>query len=290
MSGQYERLLPLATELDQAYQQALDRMETQLAETDGLNRQVSKLLEQDNLEIIPISSDAMSSPREVFSSFSSALSAKVIPELAMSPNGDGYRIHDLVDWTDMPPRGRSSDREYQLVKINHARTKSMQVFLKQMIIRFNPTALPTAAIHRAVQDVIQTFSVVTAMGIAVPVSRNGSPSLRYVYNRGPDDPMWQLLPRHHAAIVRGTNALATIALLNKQHGIASSLGDLLTSLDVRLSQTVMRYEAGQAFFGAAFLKLTLHRDGADFHFGQSLFDLLEQTLLEQVSDIHLVYH
>lgn len=291
MTNTFEQLLPLAERLDVTYCKALDRLESHVVDTVGLNRDVRAILAQDHLDVIPFSTDFASSPREVFNAFAEALAARVLPELAVASGKPGFRITDLMDWSDMPIRGNSTEHEHQLAKIAYARAKSMQSFLQQLVIRFNPTALPEAAIHRALQDVISTFSVHTAMGIAVPVRRDDAPAiLRYTFNRLPDEQMWHLLQRHHAAIIRGTNALATIALLNKQPGIATALSDMLTTVDVRLSQTMMRYDSGQAFHAATYLKMTLQRDGADFHFGSSMFDLVRDSLNEHISDIHIVYH
>lgn len=287
----FERLTPLAQELDRAYSQALDRLQAMLVDSVGLNTKVSQILECENLQVIPVVVDAMPSPKEVFVSFANALAGRVLTELSVGSGRDGHRIHDLVDWSDAPTRGHQSDQEHQLAKIEHARSKSMVAFLRQLIIRFNPTALPNAAVHRAIEDTIQTFSVATAIGVAIPVRRDNAPAVfRYVFHRQDDEPMWQMLPRHHAAIVRGANAFATMALLDKKHAIAASLADMLNSMDVRLSNTMMRYEPNQSFHAAAFLKLTLQRDGADFHIGSSLFEIVEATLREHVSDVSLVYH
>jgi len=292
VTNHYENLLPLAQKLDVALSHALDRMEAQVVETAGVNERVGKILERENVEVLPFYSEAGASPRDVYFAFADAMATKIMPDLVTSTGRrESHRIHDLVDWTDAPQRANLNDREFQLLKINHARTKSMADFLKHLIIRYKPESLPQAASHRAVEDIINTFSVVTAMGVAIPVRREASPAvIRYVMQRTDDDPMWQVLPKHHSAIVRGANAIATLALLKKQHAIAASLGDMLTSLDVRLGQTMMRYEPGQSFFASAFLKLTLQRDGADFHFGQSLYDLMAEHLREKVSDIHMVYH
>lgn len=289
MSNHFETLLPLAEKLDEALLLAFERMEAQVMETAGLNERVGKILERSNLEVMPFFSEAGASPRDVYFAFADAMASKIMPELAIhAERRESYRIHDLIDWNDAPLRGHMNDREFQIARINHARTKTMVEFLRQVIIRYKPESLPRAASLRAIEDLIATFSVVTAMGVAIPVKR---PSvIRCVLTRGEDDPMWQVLPRHHMSIIKGANALATLSLLQKQYAIASAIGDMLTALDVRLGQNMMRYEPGLSFQASAFLKLTLQRDGADFHFGQKLYDLMAGHLIESVPDIQLVLH
>lgn len=290
MTNHYEKLLPLAEKLDVALSHALDRLEAQVVESAGVNERVSRILDRENIEVLPFYDNGYS-PRDVYFAFADAMATKVMPQLSTGGKRASHRIHDLVDWTDAPVRGQLNDREFQLAKIQHARGKTMVQFLRQLIIRYKPESLPFQASHHAVEDLISTFSVVTAMGVAIPVRREASPAvIRYVMQRSELDPMWQVLPKHHASIARGANALATLALLKDQHAIAAAIGDMLTSLDVRLGQTMMRYDPGQAFHASAFLKVTLQRDGADFHFGQSLYDLMAAHLREKVSDIHLVFH
>lgn len=289
VANHYETLLPLAHKLDEALQQAYDRMESQVIETVGLNERVGKILDRSNVEVLPFFTEAGASPRDLYFAFADALANRIMPELsAHSSRRESYRIHDLVDWNDAPTRGNLSDRDFLLARIAHARSKTMADFLRQVIIRYKPESLPRAASLRAIEDLISTFSVVTAMGVAIPVRRPAA--IRCVMTRGPEDPMWQVLPRHHTAIIKGANALATLSLLKGQYAIASAIGDMLTALDVRLGQTMMRYEPGQTFQASAFLKLSLQRDGADFHFGQSLYDLMAQHLVESVPDIQLVLH
>lgn len=291
MSSNYDRFLPLAERLDETYFRALDRLEAQVRDAAGVNDDVRAILRQDDIEVLSFSTDFANSPREVFNAFADALSSKVMPELSIAPARDGHRINDLIDWSDMPMRGNRSEQEHQLAKIAYARSKSMRAFLQHLIIRFNPSSLPEAAVHRALQDFISVFSISTAMGVAIPIRRENAPAvLRYTFHRQEDEPTWHLIHRHHTAVIRGTNAMATIALLNKQHTIATSLSDMLNALDVRLSQTLMRFESGQAFHGATYLKLMLQRDGADFHLGSSLFDLVRGALQDHISDINLVYH
>lgn len=291
MSNYFEALKPLAEDLDAAYKSALDRMETQVIETHGINQRVGSLLDRDYVEVLPFSSETVASPKELYIAFAEALAGKVMPELSINPTKNGYRTLDLVDWTDSPIRGNTTERDYQLAKIQHARGKTMVEFLRQIIIRFSPTSLPGAAIFKATEDLISAFAVITAMGTAIPVRREHAPAtIRMVMSRKDDEPMWQVLSRHHAGILKGANALATMALLGKEHQIATSIADMLNQFDVRLGQSMMRYEAGQSFHGGTYVKLSLHRDGADFNLGQSLYELVAKTLAENCPDVHLVYH
>lgn len=291
MTNFFDELKPLAVELDAAYLQALDRMEAHVIDTHGINQHVGTLLDRGYIEVLPFSSESTASPKELYIAFAEALAAKVMPELSIHPARNGYRTLDLIDWSDAPIRGNTSEREYQLAKIAHGRGRTMVEFLRQIIIRFSPTSLPGAAIFKATEDLISAFAVGTAMGTAIPVRREHAPAtFRMIMSRKDDEPMWQVLSRHHAGILKGSNALATMALLNKEHMIATSISDMLNQFDVRLGQSMMRYESGQAFHGGTYVKLTLQRDGADFNLGQSLYDLVKKVLLENCPDVHLVHH
>ena len=286
----YNALLPMAQRLDEAYAAALDKLALHLREAASINRRVSSILESKDVQVLPVSDHAYS-PRDVFYAFADALAQKVMPILQAGGRRVAPRIHDLVDWTDGPGREQFNTQDYVLAKIDHARSKTMVHFLEQLIIRYAPDSLPELAGYRATEDLIAIFSVVTAMGTAIPVRRGESPLIiRYVLRRDEYEPMWQILPRHHAGIARAANALATLALLNKEHQLAGAIGDMLTTFDVRMEQALMRYEADTAFSATAFLKIKLQRDGVDFHFGQRLYDIMTSHLSARVTDLQFVFH
>lgn len=291
MNASYQQLLPLADALDKAYNKALDQLEETVLETVAINRHVREILDHDQVEVISVNTEGASSPREVFTAFADALAGKVLPMLSVASGKNGNRTRGLVDWSDAPPRANLSDHDYHLARIGHARSKRMRDFLKALVIRFNPTDLPAASLERAIQDLIQIFSVHTAIGVSMPVRRANAPAiLRCPLQRVDDDAMWHLTAAHRAAIAKGANAMATVALLNGQHAIAGAIEEMLNAMEIRLDQTALRYEAGQLFHAAAFMQLSLERDGADFHLGNKLFELVHQALADNVPDLLLVYH
>lgn len=281
----------LARELDNAYRSALDRMQARIIETDGINAHVGALLDRGYVEIIPFGAEIITSPRELFVALADALAQKVLPEIAHVAGRGGWRTRDLIVWDEPAPTSLVGGREYLLGKIEYARAQSLLEFLRRIVIRFNPNVLPGMAIRHATDDLVATFAVETAMGTAIPVRRGHEPAIiRMLMTRHGDDPMWQVLQRHHGGIVRGANALATMAMLKKEMSIATSMSDMLNQMDVQLAQTSMRYEAGQAFHGGGYMRLALQRDGADFHLGPSVYELLREVVAEHCPDVLLVQH
>lgn len=286
----FASLRPLAIELDGMYSTELDRLANHIRDTAHINQQVSELLELEDKDFIPLSGGVLT-PRDLHFAFAKALATKVLPGLSKTPTRDGNRIRDLIDWSDAPRRSDMGEQDFIQARIEHARSKSMEEFLKQLVIRFKPDALPVEASICAISDILSVFGTHTAVGLSLPVKhRNGEPVVRYVMKRVADEPMWQVLPRHHAAITKGTHAMATLALLNQKHNIAMCMSDMLTQMDVRLTKTVNRYEAGESFYAGTFMKMFLQRDGADFHVGQSLFSLLQSEFKTKAPEIFFVFH
>ena len=283
-------LAPVAARLDELYQEVLDKIEGQIADASTINESITDAIGASDT-VLKWNPELAMSPKAAFRSFADAMAKKAAPHLLTnSHQRAGYRYHDLIDWASPPVRGNTSEEEYQAAKMRFARSRSVKSFFDELLIRFHPQSFPEHAIDRATSEVARIFSITTPIGTVIPVTSGEAHAiLAYSLYRTDEEMVWHLAARHHAAIVKASNAIATIALLNNLNPASAAIGDLLNQVDAKMDKKMFHYEANDAFFAGNFLRVVLRRDIAEFQFGETLFKILDREIRNHVSDVRLIF-
>lgn len=285
-------LAPIVERLDHLYQDVLDKIETQVAEAHSINDSITDVIGRTSTgeSVLKWNPELAMSPKAAYRSFCEAVAKKAAPLLlGNSHQKSGYRYQDLIEWV-LPATGPVlSHEEYQRFKMDYARSRSVRAFFNELLIRFHPQSFPEHAIDRATSEVARIFSVTTPIGTVIPITRGEAPAiLSYQLYRNDDEMVWHMAERHYSAILKASNAIATIALLNSMNPASAAIGDLLNQLDAKMQKHMFHYESGDGFYAANFLRVVLRRDIAEFQFGETLFAILSKEIQTHVSDVRLI--
>lgn len=287
-------LAPVAMRLDELYQEVLDKIEGQFADATSINESISEAISKGDAAGKPVlnwNPELAMSPKAAFKSFAEAMAKTAAPHLLSNAHQkSGYRYQDLIDWTTPPVKGNSTEADYQAAKMRYARSRSVRAFFDDLLIRFHPQSFPEHAIDRATSEIARIFSITTPIGTVIPVT-SGEATAVFAYSmyRSDEEMVWHLAANHHAAIVKASNAIATVALLNNLNAAAASIGDMLNQLDAKMDKKMYHYESGDSFFGGNFLRVVLRRDIAEFQFGETMFKILDKEIRSHVSDVRLIF-
>lgn len=284
------RLLPIARRVEELYNEFLDQYEGQIHSTSKINVSIGELLQRTGEDqILKWNPDAALSPKNAFITLADAIARQAAPHLGLTAGKSTFRYLDLIDWIDPPYTAAMSAKEIQLTRIDYSRTRSLVGFLDDLLVRYRPDTVPEHAMSRATYEFCKTFAVPTPLGTVIPIKpgqRTFTNSYRFL--RQGDEMLWYFIPRHHSAITRASNAIATIAILSGRPEISFGLGDMLNAMEHHLSKTMMRFEEGDYFQAGAFMRLVLHRDTAAFHFGETTFKLIRSNVEKYITDIRFI--
>lgn len=286
------RLLPVARKVEELYNDFLNQYEEQIHSASKINVSINELLKRAGDEqILKWNPEAALSPRNAFATLAEAIARQAMPHLGLSVGKSTFRYLDLIDWIEPPFTSLMTLKEVQLARIQYARTRSLVTFLDDLLVRYRPDTVPEHAMSRGTFDFCKTFAVPTPLGTVIPIKpAQRSIVSSYRFLRQGDEMLWYFLPRHHSAITRASNAIATIAILSGRPEISFGLGDMLNAMEQHLSKTMMRFEEGDYFQAGSFVRIILHRDTIAFHFGESTFQLIRSKVEKYITDIRFIEH
>lgn len=285
-----DRLLPIAKKMEGLYNKFLDQYQEQVVSTDKINLSINELLQRSGEDqLLKWNPDAALSPRSAFISFAEAVARQAAPYMGLVAGRSTFRYLDLIDWTEPSFTAATPPMDVQLNRVEYARTKSLVDFLDDLLVRFRPDTVPEHAMSKATYDYTKAFSVPTPSGTVIPVKTRGSTVVTsYRFLRQEDEMLWYMLPRHHAAVTRAANSIATIAILSGRQDIAYGTGDMLNAMEHHLVKTMMRFEDGDYFQAGSFIRMFMHRDTIAFHFGEATFKIIQASIEENITDIRFI--
>lgn len=285
-----ERLLPVAERMEQHYHDFLDQYEQHLLSTDRINTSLNELLKRSNEEhLLKWNPEAAGTPRAAFIALAEQVARKAAPFMGLTVGRSTFRYLDLIDWTEPPLVMEMSTKDVQISRVDYARGKSLVDFLDDLLVRFRPDTLPKHAMSKAAFDFTKAFSIFTPMGTVIPIRNTGSTTIAsYRFLRDDEEILWYIQPRHHSAVIRAANSIATIALLSGRQDIAYGSGDMLNAMEHHLLKSMMRYEDGDCFQAGSFMRMFLHRDTIAFQFGEATFRLIRASIEKNVNDIRFI--
>lgn len=286
-----EDLDDLAKQLDIVFQNTLDRLEVQTRDAIIIDRALRQLLDQNETDesIINWDPERAISPKLAFRALALRLIHEADKAVTREATINSLDYEDLLAWPDEPRRRVNSAADEFLIRIEHARTKSVAEFWHQFQARIAPDRDPIHAQISATSDLLSAFAVELPTEFIVPFVPigEGIHILPFGLKRQKDDLEWVIHQDVMNNVFRTNHALATICLLHKETMLSTLILEMNTAFHSKMKTTFRQYTPNEQFLAGGVLSLRMQRDHIDFRLSRPLFDMVQQAM-SPVRGLHFV--
>lgn len=271
----------LVLELDEIYQESLNRLENQTRDAMFIDSAIRKLLDQspNDDSVLEWDPKLAMNPKIAFR----ALSLQII-EAARKDVTRGLGItkidyEDLLTWTDEPGRKQTASESF-LAYIDYSRTKTLKEFWHRLQARIRPDQDPEASVLQAVADLMNAFAITLPKQIVIPYTKvNSHSALSLPLKRLETDLELVISSVQLQNIIRANHAISTILLLNHKATAAEQIYEATNSIQNRMKANYYQYQHKDTFHAGASLQIRFMREYVNYAMDAPVFDMVRREIM-----------
>lgn len=268
-------------ELDQVFQSALDRMESQARDAFVLEQALKRILSDNGPNsVLGWDVEKAITPLAAYQALALRIVDQLPAALGLTSTPQRHQYADLLVWPDEPKRTGDLLKDFE-ARVQYARKLSLRQFIDLAIARFAPDDEPELAASCAATDLLRAFVITLPQNLVVPVQEDRHTKIYPMLIRRTDQDVRWVMPQITAQVISRTNyAISTVARLHGKPVVATRMAEMTRDFQAFIQQNFGVYQDRQTFRGGAEVTTRLLADWVDYDVSEELFGILKRTMAQ----------